>query len=86
MRQPMPIMDAALETFKHLFAKQQPTPTVDAALEAVKNLSATIDEAGRRKLITSLHELAYSLEDANDTVHRLGYLVSSLSTLAEHRV
>lgn len=52
---------------------------MDSALASIKQFAATADEAARRQLITTLHELAYSLEDANDTVHRYGYLVSTLS-------
>lgn len=48
---------------------------MDASVEQVKKLAATVGEEGRRKLIVSLHELAYELEDSNDTVHRFGYLV-----------
>lgn len=48
---------------------------MEAALTAIKNFATAADETVRRKLMVTLHELAYSLEDSNDTVHRLGYLV-----------
>ncbi|KAL2756635.1 hypothetical protein ACRALDRAFT_1075525 [Sodiomyces alcalophilus JCM 7366] len=47
---------------------------MESALASIKQLAANASEATRRQLITTLHELAYSLEDANDTVHRYGYL------------
>lgn len=52
---------------------------MDAALAQIKHLAAVGGEAARRQLIDTLHELAYSLEDPNDTVHRYGYLVGTLS-------
>jgi hypothetical protein len=48
---------------------------MEAALETIKQLGSTADDAARRKLMKMLHELAYSMEDSNDTIHRIGYLV-----------
>ncbi|KFA45947.1 hypothetical protein S40293_07288 [Stachybotrys chartarum IBT 40293] len=47
---------------------------MDAALAQIKHLAAVGGESARRQLIDTLHDLAYSLEDPNDTVHRYGYL------------
>ncbi|PSN71814.1 S-adenosyl-L-methionine-dependent methyltransferase [Corynespora cassiicola Philippines] len=47
---------------------------MDTAIEEVKRLASNLDEVSRRKLIVVLHELADSLEDSNDTIHRFGYL------------
>lgn len=37
----------------------------------------TTDEATRRKLIVTLNRMAESLEESNDTIHRVGYLVDT---------
>ncbi|ROT39597.1 S-adenosyl-L-methionine-dependent methyltransferase [Sodiomyces alkalinus F11] len=47
---------------------------METVLASIRQLAANANEAARRQLITTLHEIAYSLEDANDTVHRYGYL------------
>ncbi|KAI1778089.1 S-adenosyl-L-methionine-dependent methyltransferase [Hypoxylon cercidicola] len=47
---------------------------MDAILAQVRQIASTADESLRRRIMTSLHEAAYSMEDCNDTVHRYGYL------------
>ncbi|KAH7325878.1 S-adenosyl-L-methionine-dependent methyltransferase [Stachybotrys elegans] len=47
---------------------------METAFAQIKQLGAVATEATRRKIIAGLHELANSLEDPNDTVHRYGYL------------
>lgn len=44
-------------------------------LNQIRSLISPADDAGRRKLMWSLHELAYSMEDENDTIQRFGHLV-----------
>ncbi|KAL7755527.1 hypothetical protein ACKLNR_014625 [Fusarium oxysporum f. sp. zingiberi] len=47
---------------------------MEAALTHLKSLAVSADEASRRQLMTALHELAYSLEDVDDTMYRYSYL------------
>ncbi|KAI1323783.1 S-adenosyl-L-methionine-dependent methyltransferase [Xylariaceae sp. FL0255] len=48
---------------------------MEKPLKELRHLAAsTSDEAQRRDLLRSVYELAYSIEDSNDTVHRYGYL------------
>jgi hypothetical protein len=49
---------------------------IESALLQVRQLASTANESFRRKLMTALHELAYSMEEPDDTIHRYGYLVS----------
>ena len=53
---------------------------MEAALDTIRSVAATADESGRRELMKTLHELAYSMEGSNDTIHRFGYLVCNLCT------
>ncbi|KAI1141460.1 S-adenosyl-L-methionine-dependent methyltransferase [Hypoxylon sp. FL0543] len=47
---------------------------MDAAIASIKQLASTATPDGRRQIIATLHDAASSLEDSNDTIHRLGYL------------
>ncbi|GAW24151.1 hypothetical protein ANO14919_137320 [Xylariales sp. No.14919] len=48
---------------------------LETILSQVRDLtSSTSDVATRRQLMETLHQVAYSLESADDTVHRYGYL------------
>lgn len=64
---------ALFQTISH---KAYPLANMEAALNQVKQLAATADKATRQQLMATLHEVAYSMEDAEDTVNRFGYLVS----------
>lgn len=46
-----------------------------ALAKHVEELAATTDEAARQKLLFTLRDLAYSIEDPDDTLDRIGYLV-----------
>ncbi len=49
---------------------------LETILSQLRDLtSSTSDVATRRQLMETLHRIAYSLESADDTVHRYGYLV-----------
>ena len=50
---------------------------MDATLLEIKNAAEAADTNTRRKMIRDLHRLADSLEDPEDTVNRVGYLVRS---------
>lgn len=47
---------------------------MEDALDHIKKLAAASDGASRRHIMDALHEVAYSLEDAHDTINRMGYL------------
>lgn len=47
--------------------------SMEEALETVRKLAATTSEHGRRKTRVALNTIAASLEDPNDTIHRLGH-------------
>lgn len=49
---------------------------MQSQLDHIKQLALTSEGDTRQQLMFALHELAYSLEDSNATIHRLGYLVS----------
>lgn len=49
---------------------------MEAAFATLRQYATNLGDIARHQLIAALHEFAYSLEDANDTVHRYGYLVS----------
>lgn len=55
--------------------KTRPKKEMSFSRTKVRQIASTLDDAARRQLMVSLHELAYSLEDSNDTIHRYGYLV-----------
>lgn len=48
---------------------------MEALAKHVEELAAAADETARQKLQVALRDLAYSLEDPNDTVNRIGHLV-----------
>ena len=48
---------------------------MEQLLAQVKQLGSTLDDAARRKLRLALRDLAYSMEDDDDIVHRIAYLV-----------
>ncbi|KAK8087647.1 hypothetical protein PG997_002608 [Apiospora hydei] len=47
---------------------------MDAALETIQQCGATADGATRRKLVTSLNQLIFSMESPSDTIHRYGHM------------
>ncbi|KAL9116884.1 MAG: hypothetical protein Q9187_006587 [Circinaria calcarea] len=49
-----------------------------AVIDTVEDLSSTADEATRKKIITALRDLAYSIESPDDTMGRIMFLVSLL--------
>jgi demethylsterigmatocystin 6-O-methyltransferase len=53
---------------------------MDALIAQAKELIKTADEAGRKQLLDSLHELSYSLETPQDSATRIMYLVRRSST------
>jgi hypothetical protein len=44
-------------------------------LEELKRFASAIEGDARQQLMFALLDFAYSLEDSNATIHRLGYLV-----------
>ena len=54
---------------------------MDQLVAQVKQLGSTLDDAARRKLRLALRDLAYSMEDDDDIVHRIAYLVWSSQEL-----
>ena len=58
---------------------------MEALVKHVEELAATADAAARHKLLVELRDLAYSIEDPNDTLNRIGYLVrTSLDSLVSY--
>lgn len=51
---------------------------MESLLSQIKLLSTTADKAARRELMVALRDLAYSIEEPDDTIHRIGYLVRVL--------
>lgn len=49
---------------------------MESALTQIKHLAINADKASKRRLMTALHALAYSLENVDDTMYRFAYLVS----------
>ncbi|RYP63793.1 hypothetical protein DL769_006859 [Monosporascus sp. CRB-8-3] len=47
---------------------------MESALNQIKLLASTANETTRRGLLVTLRQIADSLEDSNDIVHRFGYL------------
>lgn len=52
------------------------TATMETILEQLKQAISTADETARGSIMAKLHSIAYSLEDVEDTVNRLSYMVS----------
>ena len=48
---------------------------METIIASVKQLAGNASETARRELIDQLRDLAYSLEESNDMIHRVGYLV-----------
>lgn len=48
---------------------------MDALITQAEALAKTVDEAGRKKLLGSLHDLSYSLETPQHTAQRAMYQV-----------
>lgn len=44
-------------------------------IDQIKSLAQDADEAGRRKILDGLRDLALSLETPQDTMQRISYLV-----------
>ena len=51
---------------------------MEQALDRVRQLSSSTDAAARKKLTVMLRDLAYSMEEANNTIDRISYMVESL--------
>ena len=51
---------------------------MEQVLDRVRQLSSSTDAAARKKLTVMLRDLAYSMEEANDTIDRISYMVESL--------
>lgn len=51
---------------------------MESALAQIRELAASADKASRLDTIRALHRLAASLEDTEDVVNRIGYLVRAL--------
>ena len=49
---------------------------INSVLDQVNGLASHADEVTRKKLMVMLRDAAYALEGPDDTVHRIGYLVS----------
>lgn len=49
---------------------------MEHVLDQLRELVSSQSSLVRQQLMATLHEVAYSLEDENDVVHRFGYLVS----------
>lgn len=54
---------------------------MEDALNHVQQLAAISDSTSRRRIMSALHNLAFSLEDAHDTINRLGYLHLQTATV-----
>lgn len=52
---------------------------MDAFLAQAKSLAATVDEAGRKKLLDTVRGLAFSLESHQDSAERLFHVVRKLN-------
>ena len=50
-------------------------PNMDALRSQVTRLAEDTDPTARKNLLTTLRNLSYSIEDADDTLNRIGYLV-----------
>lgn len=50
---------------------------MDKLFELLKQVAVGLSDSARYELMTAIHQLAYSLENTNDTIHRIGYLVST---------
>ena len=48
---------------------------MEALTKHVKDIAATTDAAARQKLLVELRDLTYSIEDPDDTIERIRYLV-----------
>lgn len=48
---------------------------MEHTLNRLQELASSKSGLDRQQLMSALHNLAYSLEDSNDVVHRFGYLV-----------
>ncbi|KAF7956538.1 hypothetical protein EAE96_003874 [Botrytis aclada] len=54
---------------------------MDSIVAQIQNISSTASEATRREMMVVLRDLAYSLENADDTIHRVGYLHLQTATI-----
>ena len=48
---------------------------MEAAINQIKNIVQSVDDDTRRKLITELRDLSYTLEKPDDTVQRVSFYV-----------
>ena len=51
---------------------------LEAIFDQIGQIVGTADGDSKKSIMSQLHDMAYSLEDADDTVNRIGHLVSSL--------
>ena len=51
---------------------------MDTLVNQVEKLAATADTGARQKILLTLRDLAYSIEEPEDTINRIGYLVSAV--------
>lgn len=49
---------------------------MDAFIASAKDLMATADEAGRKKILDTLRDVSYSLENTQESAQRILFLVS----------
>lgn len=53
-------------------------------INQIKSLAKGADEAGRRKILDGLRDLALSLETPQDTMQRISYIVCNTSSLSRN--
>lgn len=56
---------------------------MDALIAQVKDSASKVDEAGRKKIIDGLRDLALSIESSEDTMQRIMFQVMSLLDCSE---
>ena len=56
---------------------------MDVLITQLKNAAIKADATGRKKVIDTLRELTYSLESSEDTMQRIMFLVSFLSSFPD---
>lgn len=51
---------------------------MESIIDQIKQYASSADETSREGLAAALRRVLYSLEDDDDIVHRIGYLVSNV--------
>lgn len=54
---------------------------MDKIIEQIKQFASSADEASREEFLAALRRVSYSLEDDDDLVHRVAYLVSKTAVI-----